>query len=118
MKARYMTLALLIAFSPLFAQRYRGQQPHQRLAAYQVEADLFCIRESPACAKLTTANAQPIITDTQKSEPHKFKIFLALLEEQNNEQKRGCCSWHGGVCGCQFNRVVCCDGSYSPSCGC
>lgn len=30
----------------------------------------------------------------------------------------GCCSWHGGVCGCQYGRVVCCDGSYSPSCGC
>lgn len=32
--------------------------------------------------------------------------------------KRGCCSWHGGVCGCSGGRAVCCDGSYSPSCGC
>ncbi len=32
--------------------------------------------------------------------------------------KRGCCSWHGGVCGCKGGRAVCCDGSYSPSCGC
>ncbi len=32
----------------------------------------------------------------------------------------GCCSWHGGVCGCDesVGRQVCCDGSYSPSCGC
>jgi len=32
--------------------------------------------------------------------------------------QRGCCSWHGGVCGCQGGRIVCCDGGFSPSCGC
>ncbi len=32
--------------------------------------------------------------------------------------RRGCCSWHGGVCGCSNGRAVCCDGSLSPSCGC
>lgn len=32
---------------------------------------------------------------------------------------RGCCSHHGGVCGCSANgRVQCCDGTKSPSCGC
>lgn len=30
----------------------------------------------------------------------------------------GCCSWHGGVCGCQNGRKVCCDGEKSPSCKC
>lgn len=36
------------------------------------------------------------------------------------EARSGCCSWHGGVCGCDTSvgRQVCCDGSYSPSCGC
>lgn len=34
------------------------------------------------------------------------------------KQRRGCCSHHGGVCGCSHGRAVCCDGSYSPSCGC
>lgn len=33
-------------------------------------------------------------------------------------QKRGCCSWHGGVNGCKNGRVVCADGTYSPSCTC
>jgi len=33
-------------------------------------------------------------------------------------EKSGCCSWHGGVCGCEGNRVVCCDGVVSPSCTC
>lgn len=34
-------------------------------------------------------------------------------------ERRGCCSWHGGVCGCASNgHAQCCDGSPSPSCGC
>jgi hypothetical protein len=31
---------------------------------------------------------------------------------------RGCCSWHGGECGCQGGRELCCDGSLSPTCTC
>ena len=33
-------------------------------------------------------------------------------------EQSGCCSWHGGVCGCSAGRAQCCDGSLSPSCGC
>ncbi len=34
--------------------------------------------------------------------------------------KRGCCSHHGGVCGCNQATGMqrCCDGSDSPSCVC
>ena len=32
--------------------------------------------------------------------------------------QRGCCSHHGGVCGCYRGRTQCCDGSLSPSCQC
>ena len=32
--------------------------------------------------------------------------------------RRGCCSWHSGVCGCATGRAVCCDGTLSPGCGC
>lgn len=32
--------------------------------------------------------------------------------------KSGCCSWHGGVCGCYMGRAQCCDGQPSPTCGC
>ncbi len=33
--------------------------------------------------------------------------------------QRGCCSHHGGVSGCDYNgRVICNDGTKSPSCGC
>lgn len=42
--------------------------------------------------------------------------------EQNYNQEQvergGCCSRHGGVCGCQNSRAKCCDGALSPSCGC
>jgi len=32
--------------------------------------------------------------------------------------QQGCCSWHGGVCGCSGSRAACCDGTLSPSCSC
>lgn len=37
-----------------------------------------------------------------------------------DENRSGCCSRHGGVCGCnqKTHQQKCCDGSLSPSCGC
>lgn len=37
-----------------------------------------------------------------------------------SEYRRGCCSHHGGVCGCdrRTNHQLCCDGAISPSCLC
>jgi len=34
--------------------------------------------------------------------------------------KRGCCSHHNGVCGCNVNTGMqrCCDGTQSPTCRC
>lgn len=34
--------------------------------------------------------------------------------------RSGCCSNHGGVCGCDKakQKLRCCDGRLSPSCGC
>ena len=32
-------------------------------------------------------------------------------------ERRGCCSHHGGVCGCEMGRALCCDRRLSPSCG-
>ena len=31
---------------------------------------------------------------------------------------RGCCSYHGGIEGCEANRMRCVDGSLSPRCMC
>ena len=47
------------------------------------------------------------LTDMDQQYPK--KVFYA---------RSGCCSWHNGVCGCQFGRAACCDGTLSPSCGC
>lgn len=47
-------------------------------------------------------------------EKHKICKDLKLDEIK----QRGCCSWHGGVSGCSNGRIVCNDGSYSPSCTC
>jgi hypothetical protein len=42
----------------------------------------------------------------------------AVTTPQDLIGRSGCCSWHGGVCGCEGGRVVCCDGVYSPTCTC
>lgn len=61
------------------------------------------------------ANAaeQALIVDQQQ---------CATLQSEGASQeqmaRRGCCSWHGGVCGCSGSTVVCCDGQNSPSCTC
>jgi len=39
-------------------------------------------------------------------------------DDKTGAGQRGCCSWHGGVCGCEDGRAKCCDGTLSPSCGC
>jgi len=44
---------------------------------------------------------------------------VSKSEPDNYLAKSGCCSWHGGVCGCNsWGEVVCCDGTTSPSCTC
>lgn len=49
-----------------------------------------------------------------------IKPTLIHFQTNDSEERRGCCSWHGGVCGCDVTtgRVICCDGTLSPSCGC
>lgn len=48
----------------------------------------------------------------EKRAPSSINIDEGVVE------RRGCCSWHLGVCGCSEGRAYCCDGSLSPSCGC
>lgn len=47
-------------------------------------------------------------------------LILNLIFNTETYARSGCCSWHGGVCGCDSSvgRQVCCDGTYSPSCTC
>lgn len=50
----------------------------------------------------------------------KPQVIQVCSESKSREiiERRGCCSWHGGVCGCKGGRVECCDGTLSPSCTC
>lgn len=50
-----------------------------------------------------------------QSECEKLKTDNATYEQL---VQSGCCSHHGGVCGCYGGRAQCCDGVLSPSCGC
>lgn len=43
------------------------------------------------------------------------KICVTNVTDVN---RRGCCSNHGGVCGCSGNKKKCCDGTISPTCKC
>ena len=53
------------------------------------------------------------VVQFQSSSQSSNQLFVIKTDE-----RRGCCSWHQGVCGCSNGRAVCCDGSYSPTCGC
>lgn len=59
-----------------------------------------------ALAALPTAHADP--SAAPPSEP----------ERDDGESRRGCCSHHGGVCGCGGDTLRCCDGTDSPTCEC
>jgi hypothetical protein len=41
-----------------------------------------------------------------------------IINSESIAAKKGCCSHHGGVCGCTDGRVSCCDGTISPTCRC
>lgn len=42
----------------------------------------------------------------------------AAASEPPADENKGCCSHHGGVCGCSGGRAVCCDQTISRTCGC
>ena len=47
-----------------------------------------------------------------------FTYDVMASPDCNILNKSGCCSRHGGVCGCEKGRSKCCDGTLSPSCKC
>jgi len=50
----------------------------------------------------------------------KTELICGISHQETLQiKRRGCCSWHGGVVGCGTNgRVMCRDGTYSPTCTC
>lgn len=63
-------------------------------------------------------NSNISFADLSTEEP--ISCIQSQLSELSDNQvaQRGCCSHHGGVCGCSGGRAQCCDGALSPSCGC
>jgi len=59
-------------------------------------------------------NQTPIPKPIERPAECEAKTFATVAETMQS----GCCSWHGGVCGCSNGRKTCCDGSASPSCVC
>lgn len=60
------------------------------------------------------AQARAIDADNDRE---RWRRFGDALQEMRRNLKTGCCSSHGGVCGCNGGRLVCCDGEMSPTCG-
>lgn len=56
--------------------------------------------------------------ESQQSKCASNKDNLAEVDVNKQLERRGCCSHHGGVCGCSSGRAQCCGGSLSSSCGC
>ena len=64
---------------------------------------------------------QPLPTVQEQCADIDQNAQLATLTDEARRavlERSGCCSWHGGVCGCGGNSARCCDGTLSPSCGC
>jgi len=64
-----------------------------------------------------TAN-EPKGQATNSSIVEQREICTIDAKKYFQAERSGCCSWHGGVSGCMGGRVVCNDGTYSPSCTC
>lgn len=71
---------------------------------------------------LLIRGASSFRTDRPIDNPTNSTVAVAVPAEcltlQDDPMGRGCCSWHGGECGCQNGRDVCCDGTLRPSCTC
>lgn len=64
-------------------------------------------------------NSKEIVTEPNVKECQlglcQQEICVANIADVN---RKGCCSRHGGVCGCEGKRMKCCDNTLSPSCKC
>ena len=68
--------------------------------------------------KLLTLVILTLISFSSLVEENKCEQSVFLNSNSQKLVQRGCCSHHGGVCGCSGGRQACCDGKLSPSCLC
>lgn len=72
-------------------------------------------------ASVTWASEPAGSVAAQQNQPQSADMCEVLDKSKTSADElagRGCCSHHGGVCGCGGTRLQCCDGSLSPSCVC
>jgi len=83
----------------------------------------FCLLAFSSVQALEPCNNPPLKPQDPSflAQTTSERVPVVALREELPEavlQRRGCCSHHKGVCGCENGRAVCCDGKLSPSCGC
>ena len=101
MLKRYLA-AILICLLLLSTQSFAFEEP--------IRKTIQTI--SSSCQSKNTNFSMIIETTSSPSNQCQVQVYEEIA-------RRGCCSHHGGVCGCSSDgRAQCCDGILSPSCGC
>lgn len=85
-------------------------------AIMTMSSSACCFASSPAPESGSIA-ATPIIEESVPMSPPELGSIVGM-PDNILYKTRGCCSHHKGVCGCDNGRAVCCDNTYSPTCGC
>lgn len=65
-----------------------------------------------------TKSAEKAFASSSGSPGNLSWITIPTMTLSGRDLQQGCCSWHGGVCGCSGGRTFCCDDTFSPSCTC
>ena len=59
--------------------------------------------------------------EPQPGVPNKAAVCERLKSSGANPRRlaqEGCCSTQGGVCGCEYGQILCCNGQYDAVCEC
>ena len=84
---------------------------------YVIASLLFSSVSFADCTSNQSANNQ-ILRTIASADQTQTENYSSSQKKVDQTARQGCCSHHNGVCGCSNGRAACCDGSYSPSCGC
>ena len=74
---------------------------------------------------LAFAVGTTLASETPRNEPQQGEADKTTICERLKSRgaspkqlaQQDCCSKRGGVCGCEYGQIVCCDGNYSD-CAC
>lgn len=62
-----------------------------------------------------SASASDLVADCFRKDGAEINSSSSVPARSEIFEQQGCCSWHGGVCGCSIitGRATCCDGATS-----